>query len=446
MNTVLDVNKKLCLMSGEIIAMSPVMNLIFEPMDLAVASPATVSRCGMVYMEPHSLGWEPLMTSWLATLPPNVTKEQKEHLEELFMWFLDPCLWYLRRECRSPVPTTDIMLAVAVMRLIKSHLDIWIDVPDTPSTAPENKKGVEILQGLFMFSLIWGVGATVDESGREKFDIFLKTLIRKEVPEILTQIPGASQPVIPEKTKLTKAPPDKDTVYNYLFSMEKGYAWIKWTDTVPAYAVPKGAKFNDIFVSTEDTIQVGYLANVLITHQVPMLVSGNTGTGKTILVRSTMLNGMDKDVYQNIFLNFSAQTSARVSQGIIDNQLDKRRKGVFGPPFGRKTASMAFASGLSSTQAQIPPTAAATQRPSRTRAAAAASSPSTKAAAARRVVTTDSVLKTYMLRSQTLVAGPKEASSTTPAVRPTAATSIMDRIGDDRDTSSSGSAMPATSP
>ena len=66
-----------------------------------------------------------------------------------------------------------------------------------------------------------------------------------------------------------------------------------------------------------------------------VLVAGNTGTGKTLLARNRLLT-LSTDSYQSIFLNYSAQTSAAVSQGIVDGQLDKRRKGVFGPPFGKK--------------------------------------------------------------------------------------------------------------
>lgn len=56
------------------------MRMIFEVLDLAVASPATVSRCGMVYLDGEVLGYESIVTKESRSLLDILTQDLIDHL------------------------------------------------------------------------------------------------------------------------------------------------------------------------------------------------------------------------------------------------------------------------------------------------------------------------------------------------------------------------------
>jgi dynein heavy chain len=65
LNSALDENKILCLSNGQRIKLPFAFSLLFEVEDLNFASPATVSRCGMVYVNENQLGFVPVVKTWV---------------------------------------------------------------------------------------------------------------------------------------------------------------------------------------------------------------------------------------------------------------------------------------------------------------------------------------------------------------------------------------------
>ncbi|XP_076787402.1 dynein axonemal heavy chain 12 isoform X1 [Arvicanthis niloticus] len=323
MNTVLDDNKKLCLMSGEIIQMSPQMSLIFETMDLSQASPATVSRCGMIYLEPSQLGWEPLVASWLNSLKEPLNELEHQHLlKELFNWLVPPSLEFRRKKCKELIPTSNINAVVALTRLIEILLCTVVE------NEPSSKHIRVWTMATFIFSLIWSVGASCDTDGRLAFDNFLRSIVAGKNEE-------APMPVTISKWECPFD--EKGLVYDYMYELRNRGRWLHWNELIKSSDLEdKRTKIQDIIVPTMDTIRYTFLMDLSITYSKPLLFVGPTGTGKSVYVKDKLMNHLQKEKYFPFYVNFSARTSANQVQNIIMARLDKRRKGVFGPPMGKK--------------------------------------------------------------------------------------------------------------
>ena len=92
---------------------------------------------------------------------------------------------------------------------------------------------------------------------------------------------------------------------------------------------------SDLIVPTMETARQLFFLSSYLAHEVPALFLGPTGTGKS-LINNSFLVRLPKERYVPNCINFSARTSANQTQDIVMAKLDRRRKGVFGPPVGKR--------------------------------------------------------------------------------------------------------------
>jgi len=83
MNSVMDDNKILTLANGDRIRLQKYCAMLFEVDELRYASPATISRCGMVYVDPKNLGYKPYYANWVKVKNERYGIEIADFLKEL---------------------------------------------------------------------------------------------------------------------------------------------------------------------------------------------------------------------------------------------------------------------------------------------------------------------------------------------------------------------------
>jgi dynein heavy chain len=322
MNTVLDDNKKLCLNSGEIIKMSNEMTMMFEVEDLTVASPATVSRVGIIYMEPKGLGLDVLIQSWIDKMPCTIPQIVKSKLTYSFDLYLQPSIFFLRTYLKELAPSVDNNLCESLMRILDCLFEPFAIVEGRPPpTDIMTADLITCIDAHFIFALVWSIGITVNEDGRAMFDAF----IRNECAANKIDFPF----------------PKVGMVYDYLFSLDTK-KWIKWMDITDPFEIDSKMSFSEIIVPTTDSVRNTYMLDLLLSNDKHVLMVGATGTGKTININQYLMGAakvQGRTISSNVIpltLTFSANSSANLTQDMLDSKMDKRRKGVFGPAAGKR--------------------------------------------------------------------------------------------------------------
>lgn len=172
---------------------------------------------------------------------------------------------------------------------------------------------IDNIDHLFIFSFIWSFCCTVDYDGRLKLNNLVRQLIKKE-------------------TKI--AFPEDKTIYSFIYNQEEK-TYSPWEDTIKNSIIDVKLQYHEIMIPTGDSARNLYFLKLLITNEKHVMNVGPTGTGKSLNINQLLTKELGED-YQYIAMVFSAQSGCNQTQDTIDGKLDKLRKGVYGPPIGKK--------------------------------------------------------------------------------------------------------------
>lgn len=308
MNTVMDDNKVLTLVSNERVPLSPSMRMVFEINSLKNATPATVSRAGILFINEVDIGWRPLMETWVHN---RKNAAERNYLPSLFERYVETLQEITRRGYKE----------VTSIRLINKVSTIIYLLEGLLSAVPDEKLTAESIEMVFAFSAMWAFGGPM---------VVEKALdYRRKFSEEFCSVFGGKIP-------------KEGMCFDYFYNIHSG-EYVHWQTEVPKHSPikignkPGESPFNTVFVETVETTRMMYMLNKLARNGRHVMFAGNAGTGKTEIIKK-YLGGLNKDIggiiTKSIVMSF--YTSSHTLQQEIEMHIDKRSGTSFGPPMGKK--------------------------------------------------------------------------------------------------------------
>ena len=307
MNTVMDDNKVLTLVSNERVPLSPAMRMVFEINSLKNATPATVSRAGILYINEGDIGWKPLVETWIQRKTRPI---EASTLPKLFDDFVDHIIRVTRRGYKE----------VTKLRLINKVSSLIYLLESILTKVSDDRLSAESIEMIFAFAAMWSFGGAMivdkSEDCRKKFSEEFRN------------------------AKYGAKIPKEGLCFDYFYCPDSE-AFLPWESKVPTF-IPKtigsgtdDISFDSIFVETSETVRMNFLLEKLTRINKQVMFAGNVGTGKTRIMKKFLSNLSNEDfLSKNIVMSY--YTTSLTLQREIESYIDKRSGTNYGPPMGKK--------------------------------------------------------------------------------------------------------------
>lgn len=302
MNSVMDDNRILTLANNDRIPLLPHMRLVFEIAHLKYATPATVSRAGILYIDKTDIGWQPYVSSWIDKRPTG----ERAHMTILFDRYVSEILTYIQRNYKFILDQHAINMVESLCRILEGLL--------TEENVPPGTDR-EIYEMYFIFASVWAFGGPLGVKDgidyRKQFDKWWRMTWRNQVKF-----------------------PEGATIFDYyLDNQTKKFE--RWTNKVDKFVFDSEQTLTTMMVATEETTSVKFFMDLMVSLGYPVLLVGNAGCGKTKIV-DQQLSSLNKDTFEYRTINFNYYTDAESFQLILESNLEKKGGRRYGPPGSKR--------------------------------------------------------------------------------------------------------------